>query len=379
MNSANRNGVVRRGLVGLVAGTAVGLIWLGAACSQALAQAAPPAAKPAATKPAAATQPAATPAQVPKPATAPAKVATPTKADTAKGDPKDEPPPAPENLFLRTKDGWNIFYTFYGPKKGVRPGKSVVPIIMLHGWQGQGSEYAELATILQSWGFASIVPDLRGHGRSVNVIRRKPNGEEEDKVVKADDLMPQDLEGMVNDVEAMKRVLVDKNNKAELNIEMLTVVAAEVGTIVALNWSALDWNWPIMPAFKQGQDVKALVLLTPQQTFKRLNANTALTHQAISRRLSILIAVGDQQSRDLSEAKRIHSRLERIRPPVVAEDRLQKQDLFLIPAPTPLQGTKLLDRALPVGGSIMKFLELRLLRKQEDFPWTERRDPLGRN
>jgi hypothetical protein len=191
--------------------------------------------------------------------------------------------------------------------------------------------------------------------------------------------MPQDLEGMVNDVEAMKRVLVDKNNKAELNIEMLTVVAAEVGTIVALNWSALDWNWPIMPAFKQGQDVKALVLLTPQQTFKRLNANTALTHQAISRRLSILIAVGDQQSRDLSEAKRIHSRLERIRPPVVAEDRLQKQDLFLIPAPTPLQGTKLLDRALPVGGSIMKFLELRLLRKQEDFPWTERRDPLGRN
>lgn len=389
MNSANRNGVVRRGLVGLLAGIAVGLVGLGVACSQALAQAAPPASKPAATKPAAAkptaatqpagAQPAAAPAQAPKPATAPAKVATPTKADTAKGDPKDEPPPAPENLVLRTKDGWNIFYTFYGPKKGVRPGKSVVPIIMLHGWQGQGSEYAELATILQSWGFASIVPDLRGHGRSLNVIRRKPNGEEEDKVVKADDLMPQDLEGMVNDVEAMKRVLVDKNNKAELNIEMLTVVAAEVGTIVALNWSALDWNWPIMPAFKQGQDVKALVLLTPQQTFKRMNANTALTHQAISRRLSIMIAVGDQQNRDLSEAKRIHSRLERIRPPVPAEERLQKQDLFLIPAPTPLQGTKLLDRALPVGGSIMKFLELRLLRKQEDFPWTERRDPLGRN
>jgi pimeloyl-ACP methyl ester carboxylesterase len=395
MNSTNRNkNAVWQGVVVLLTGTGIALVLLGGACQQVFAQAPPPTSKPAAAKSAAAKpaaadpaaktttqpaagQPAASPA--PKPATAPAKAATPAKAAAGKDDAKEEPPPPPENSFLRTKDGWNIFCTFYGPKKGVRPGKAVVPIIMLHGWQGQGSEYAELATLLQSWGFASIVPDLRGHGRSLNVIRRKPNGEEEDKAVKAEDLTPQDLEGMVNDVEAMKRVLVEKNNQAELNIEMLTVIAAEVGTIVALNWSALDWSWPIMPAFKQGQDVKALVLLTPQQTFKRMNASTALNHQAISRRLSVMIAVGDQQTRDFSEAKRIHSRLERLRPPVAAEERLQKQDLFLIPAPTPMQGVKLLDRALPVVGSIMKFLELRLLRKLEDFPWTERRNPLGGN
>ena len=262
---------------------------------QVFAQAAPATAKPAAADPAAAKPAAAkaggrkaggaagaghsapvAPAPGTKPATAPAKPATAPKTDTSKGEPKEEPPPAPENFFLRTKDGWNIFCTFYGPKKGVRSGKLVVPIIMLHGWGGQGSEYAELATVLQSWGFASIVPDLRGHGRSVSVVRRKPNGEEEDKVVKTDDLTAPDMDGMVNDVEALKKVLVDKNNKAELNIEMLTVVAAEVGTIVAMNWAALDWSWPVMPSFKQGQDVKALVLLTPQQTFKRMNANTAL-------------------------------------------------------------------------------------------------------
>jgi pimeloyl-ACP methyl ester carboxylesterase len=253
-----------------------------------------------------------------------------------------------------------------------------VPIIMLHGWGGQGSEYAPLATVLQHWGFASIVPDLRGHGRSVSAIRRNPRtNEEEDEVIKFDDLTVQDMDGMVNDVEALKKVLVDKNNKAELNIEMLTVIGAEVGSIVALNWAALDWSWPVMPAFKQGQDVKALVLLSPQTTFKRMNANPALQHQAVSRRLSVLIAVGDQQSRDLSEAKQIHKRLERIRPPVEPEERLRKQDLFLILAPTPLQGTKLLDRALPVGGNIMKFLDLRLLRKLEDYPWTERKNPLG--
>jgi hypothetical protein len=89
--------------------------------------------------------------------------------------------------------------------------------------------------------------------------------------------------------------------------------------------------------------------------------------------------VGDLQARDFSEAKRIHSRLERLRPAVVPEERLQKQDLFFSPAPTPLQGTKLLDRALPVGGNIMKFLDLRLLRKLEDYPWTERKNPLSGN
>ena len=394
MKTGNANRIVCWDFRLFSAGMLTWMFLFGSTSELAAAQPAPAAAKPAATGPAApkpaaakpattpgagASQPAAAPGQAAKPETPPAKPAVPAKTEGAKGESKEEPPPEPESFFLRTRDGWNIFCTFYGPKKGVRRGKDVVPIIMLHGWQGQGSEYAELAILLQSWGFASIVPDLRGHGRSLSVIRRKPNGEEEDKTVKADDLTVQDMDGMVNDVEAVKKVLVDKNNKAELNIEMLTVIGAEVGCIVALNWSALDWSWPIMPAFKQGQDVKALVLLTPQQTFKRMNANTALSHQAVSRRLSIMIAVGEQQPRDFSEAKRIHSRLERIRPPVAAEERMQKQDLFLIPAPTPLQGTKLLDRALPVAGAVMRFLDLRLLRKIEDYPWTERKNPLGGN
>jgi pimeloyl-ACP methyl ester carboxylesterase len=392
MNPATANRIVRQVFRGLSVFAAAVVMVLGATGQPAFGQAAPATSKPAAAAPAAAADPATakpaapTPAAQPagaatpatKPATPPAKPATTPKTGAAKAEPKEEPPPEPENFFVRTKDGWNIFCTFYGPKKGVRRGKDVVPIIMLHGWGGQGSEYAPLATVLQSWGFASIVPDLRGHGRSVGVIRRNPRtNEDEDKVVKADDLTVLDMDGMVNDVEALKKVLVEKNNKAELNIEMLAVVGAEVGTIVAMNWAALDWSWPIMPSFKQGQDVKALILLTPQQTYKRMNANAALQHQAIARRLSVMIAVGDQQARDFSEAKRIHSRLERLRPAVEPEERLQKQDLFMIPAPTPLQGTKLLDRALPVGGTIMKFLDLRLLRKTEDYPWTERKNPLG--
>ncbi len=355
---------------------------MGGVCNRAFGQAAPaakaaaqpatkaaaqPAAKPDATKPATtATQPA-------KPAVAPAAPAKTSAGKDGKEKKKEEPPPEPESFSLRTKDGWNIFCTYYGPKKGVRSGKHVVPIIMLHGWKGQGSEYADLATVLQSWGFASIVPDLRGHGRSVS--RKKPDGE--DEVVQVDDLKPQDMEGMVLDVEAVKKVLVEKNNNAELNIEMLTVIGADVGSIVAVNWAALDWSWPMTPAYKQGQDVKALVLLTPQQTFRRMNCSKALATPAVSQRLSVLLAVGAEQATEYKETSRIHSRLERVRPPVEKDQIAQKQDLFLIVAPTPLQGTKLLDRALKVNGAIMTFLDWRLLRKMEDFPWTERKNPLG--
>jgi hypothetical protein len=184
---------------------------------------------------------------------------------------------------------------------------------------------------------------------------------------------------MVLDVEAVKKVLLDKNNSAELNIEMLAVIGADVGSIVAMKWAALDWSWPTTPAYKQGQDVKALVLLTPQQTYRRLNCNKELANPAISQRLSIMLAVGEEQAGDYKEATRIHSRLERLRPAVEKDDIMRKQDLFLIVAPTPLQGTKLLDRALKVNGAIMTFLDWRLLRKSEDFPWSERKNPLGGN
>lgn len=372
-----------------LASTAVGLILLGGAYSPAAGQAAAAAAQPTAK---AAAQPGPTTTAQPgtktsakpdaakpakEPAAAPAAPVPPAKTSAGKDgkEKKEEPPPAPENFYLRTKDGWNIFCTYYGPKKGVRRGKDVVPIIMLHGWEGQGSEYADLATVLQSWGFASIVPDLRGHGRSVS----RKNEKGEDEVVKVAELKPDDIELMTYDVEAVKKVLVDKNNSAELNIEMLTVIAADAGCIVAVNWAALDWSWPMTPAYKQGQDVKALVLLTPQQTFRRMNCTKALGTPAISQRLSVMLAVGEQQARDFSEAKRIHSRLERLRPPVAKEEVMRKQDLFLIVAPTPLQGTKLLDRALKVNSYIMTFLNWRLLQKLEDFPWTERKNPLGGN
>ena len=136
-----------------------------------------------------------------------------------------------------------------------------------------------------------------------------------------------------------------------------------------------------MPAFKQGQDVKALVLLSPRQTFEGISATKALAHPAITHKLSILIAAGKNDRRAYSDAKRIHSRLVRVRPtpPTDRAEKLRKQDLFFVDAETTLQGTKLLGRALPINGNIAGFIELRLVRKREDFLWSERKSPIGGN
>lgn len=320
-----------------------------------------------------------------QPAVPPAKKAPPAKGPVSKGKEGDEEkkppkPPDPERVWLETKDGWKIHCTYYGPQPEIRKGKETVPIIMIHGWGGQGSDYSILAAGLQTYGHASIVPDLRGHGRSTD--RQLPNGNVE--TIRHDDarkFTKFDRENMHWDIEACKKFLMDKNNREEVNIEMLCVVGAEAGSIIATNWAAVDWSWPQMPAFKQGQDVKALVLLSPRQTFERMNATKALAHPAIAQRLSILIAVGEQDRRSYSEAKRIHSRLERARPapPTKPVDKLRKQDLFFVTAKTLLQGTKLLGPNLPINRNIAGFIDLRLVKKREDLLWAERKNPIGGN
>jgi pimeloyl-ACP methyl ester carboxylesterase len=313
-----------------------------------------------------------------KPAAPPVPAEKPTPGKTA--ETKDEGPPEPQRMFLDTKDGWKINCLYYPPRPKLKKGTEVVPIIAIHGWGGQGGEYSYLATGLQMYGHAVVVPDLRGHGRSTT--KRYPNN---DMVsIKFDSLPQADIQNMGLDIETVKKFLLQKNNDGEVNIEMLTVIAADVSSIVALNWSVSDWSWPVTTAGKQGQDVKALVLLSPVLSYKKLNANSTLTTPTISRVLSLMIAVGEKDRKALSEASRIHSRIEKLRPPLSKdpkdkEEVARKKDLFLIKAETDLQGTKLLDRQLPVNGYIVRFIDLRLVMQRDLFPWAERRSVLSGN
>ncbi len=288
--------------------------------------------------------------------------------------------PKPELVTVSTNDGVRVRCAYYpggvvqSSKKGEfvpKKGKEVVPVILLHGWEGSKSEFAALANILQRRGHAVIVPDLRGHGDSITM--RFPNGAERE--IDRDRMRPVDIQGMIRDVQAAKKFLLEKNNEGELNIELLCLVGAELGSILAVNFAQLDWSRQQLPSFKQGQDVKALVLLTPRQSFKGMTASRAFKHPMVASRLETLIVVGDNDRKGHSEAKSIHKRLERMRP---EQTDPTKQSLVFAELPTSLAGTELVDpnARLNVDRLIAAFIHKRLVLRSSRFAWKERRNPL---
>jgi pimeloyl-ACP methyl ester carboxylesterase len=166
---------------------------------------------------------------------------------------------------LNIKDGLKMRYRYYpGPKD-----ESTVPVILVHGLDGRGGDFDRLARFLSSdsgGGHSVFVPDLRGHGSST--VIEPPNGGKSINI-RSERLRKNDFAAMVRmDMEAAKRFLLKEHAKRALNIEGLTIIGADVGALVAVHWAARDWSWPALAGVKQGQDVQAMVLLSPAQTFK---------------------------------------------------------------------------------------------------------------
>ena len=283
-------------------------------------------------------------------------------------------PPEPVNVTLGTKDGIQLRAMFYQPDDA---GKETVPIILLHGWKGQRGDYQTLARELQRQGHSCLVPDLRGHGESpLRVITA--NGP---MTLDAEELRRPHFAAMVQDIEACKNFLLQKHNEGLLNIELLTIVAADMSTVAALNWVVHDWSWQQLPGYKQGQDVKALVLLSPDQSFGGYSSNPALRHPLMQGRygyrLSLMLIAGSEDAAGFREAQRLHNTLKRYydEPPA---QQAQSKELLLITPETSLQGTKLLTgRSLKINELISRFVHHRIAARRNQFPaWSERRSPL---
>ena len=288
---------------------------------------------------------------------------------------KKKDPAPPEILNLMTKDSVSLHAVYYPGDRG----KSTVPVILIHGWEGsrgagRGLDCHELAVRLQRDGHAVIVPDLRGHGRST--IRRRPNGI--DEKIERDRLNKKDFREMPFDIEAVKKFLMKENNAGKLNIELLCVVGFDMGAVVGLNWINYDWSVPSLPTLKQGQDVKAFVLVSPSISHRGATLLQALQNENVRSDLSAMIVFGDQTNRVAADGRRIYRSLKRHHPKVPADRKQAErvQDLFLIDLDTSLQGTKLLSSpTLKVQELIAAFVKARLVDRAERFPWQDRTPP----
>ena len=272
--------------------------------------------------------------------------------------------PKPEDVVLTTRDHVELRATYWEP---LSPGKQIIPAILLHGWNGKRQEYDELAEKLQQAGHAVLSLDLRGHGGSKTV--RRPDVRE-DVVIDSSKFARADLEnGMTLDVLAGKTFLLSKHKNGKLNIKLLCVVGADVGALVALNYAAYDWNLVKVPAqrFKAGQDVRALVLLSPLTAFRGISTGPALRTPTVRDSLPAMIIAGEGDTRARRYARELHADLLKFRTPDASG-----RNLFLETPDTADQGTKLLNDHEDVQTAILRFIELQLRSKSDDIPWAQR-------
>ena len=287
-------------------------------------------------------------------------------------------PEPPRKVTLTTDDGVELAVTYYPSSLG----KQAVPVVMLADHKTSQSVFAPLATRLQAPGegdpeanvpadthpsFAVLTVDLRGHGDSVT--QRLPNGAT--RQIDAAKLNRQDLNAMVAfDMKAVRKFLVGENDAGKLNINALSILGAELGAAVAINWSAYDWAVPPLPIGKQGQDVKALVLVSPVWKFRGLTVQKALLQPGFRTGVAVLMLYGKQDKRVTADVKRIYDLLERHHPRSESAGPDELHDLMEIGAEINVQGTQLLKNK-SAENRIIAFLEKFVV--EQNFPWSKRR------
>ncbi len=277
---------------------------------------------------------------------------------------KKEKAADPEVVNLVTSDFVKLQCTFYPGSNA----KETIPIVLLHRWDESDAREAmfPLAGYLQSnFGHAVIIPDLRGHGKSIDVVNS-------DETLNKDRWRATEMAAVVEDIEACKKFLVKKNNEGELNIDLLTVIAEGESNIQAVAWTMRDWSYGELGGVKQGRDVKALVMIDPVRSFKGLNCNDALKSPLFSGRgldpLPVLVSAESKKSKDAST---IANNLKRARKSKDLKDPLV--DFFKYRVK---QNRKVIrinrNEYQDLAGVIGDFINNRVNSRKHDFRWQDR-------
>ncbi|MFC1757521.1 alpha/beta hydrolase [Planctomycetota bacterium] len=299
-------------------------------------------------------------------------------ATTAAADslPPPKAIPAPRALTISTKDGVNLHTTYYPGTEG----KKTAVIVLLHGDKGpmgpgSGTDCAALAAYLQTEKHAVFTPDLRGYGRSTSV-NAESSDDGDSGTMDSKRFRRDDIKAMVEyDMEALKKKIVELHNKGDLNANLICVVGFDMGSVVALNWTRLDWNMQSLPNLKQSEDVRAMVLVSPLQSFRGYAIREALANDAVRGEVDAMVIFGTRAPTNAASGRRIFKTLERSHAPIPTDEkeRKAKQDLFLRELPTSLMGTRLLSvRELQLPQHIRDFVALRVVQHRDRYPWKSR-------
>jgi pimeloyl-ACP methyl ester carboxylesterase len=165
----------------------------------------------------------------------------------------------------------------------------------------------------------------------------------------------------------VKKFLVEENNAQKLNLNALTLIGVREGAVLASHWAVRDLNFPSVGAIKQGQDVKAIVLISPERLLKGFTLEETLSDRFFVQ-LPFLIVVG-QNSRQAGDAERFHKRLETVKKRAT---RGEAVGLHYEAIATSLDGHALINDAPGVIDKVTAFVVNEMVRNSSKFPWVER-------
>ena len=286
---------------------------------------------------------------------------------------------------VRTTGGVNLHFTYY-PSRG---GKDSPVVILLHMKDSNQFVWQDgFAERLQALDYAVVTVDLRGHGESKGGaagVGPIPGGnvnqpDEKAKAVRKPTsagprLKPADYQAMPEDLESLKREFLFKEHQAmRLNMAKMGVVGPEMGATIAAYYANVDWN--LRPyddgagdnRTPRGQDVKALVLISPVTGFEGMNIVTPLQSLRNPQwNLAFLVCYGANDPQDKGQAQRIYQSLK----PAKNETRM-----YFKSYPTKLRGTDLLGKGFDLEARMEAFFKLHL--KNLDIPWRDRRPKYDR-
>ena len=270
---------------------------------------------------------------------------------------------------LAASDGWQIHTTYYESAAG----KESPVIILLAGAEGPDKKdprnrrvWQNAAVSLQKSGFSVLAVDLRKHGDSL------PEGTapESLKMTAGEYVVMATF-----DIDAVKTFLLSEHQNEKLNIRKTGIVAVGSSAMVAAAATVADWEkkpYPDGPTLEtstpRGQDVRALIMYSPNSSVKGINSNTVM--KAIK---ALPIAVHVIASKDVKDdarnADRIYKAVE-----IKGEKFKDARKHTIVAGELTAEGFLEGRFADPTNKDITEFLTKNL--KELDMPWTSRKSRL---
>lgn len=259
-----------------------------------------------------------------------------------------------QRIDLETSDGVSLATWYYEPAEDAEP---LATVILVHDFEGSHKTVEPLAMALREAGCAVAVPDLRGHGASTKQAGRDTKLEfrqlrkpELEMIAAGAGGRLREQSAVRGDLETVHASLASRGATGRSAEGRLVVVGCGAGATLAALWTAADWAWPPLASGPQGQQVRALVLVSPVWTAKGLSLQPALATDALRREVPVMVLAGTGDR----DAVRLFDQLKRQRPQGWFDQRADASvtkakeienpgdaTLFLLQLDTTLSGEKL--------------------------------------